>query len=169
MSNNEKKDTYDMLIAGSNDLFSERGFDEMQKMKNHEIGFKLFRIFFWIMYIASMAIVITAFGLDNTVFTIIGYGLLILCTLFYFLYAAKASSAGVMNRKFAENMSKKSSLSCGISALVLWLLMMIGNGFNIAVAGMWVIMAAVYIGNYLFSSRNMKVLEKMLKDESEEE
>lgn len=170
IENNEQKDTYDKLITGSGvDLFSEDGFDEMQKMKNHEIGFNLFRIFYWVMYVASMAVMLTAFGLENTVFTIIGCGLTVLCTLFYFLYAAKTSAAGVMNRRFAESMSKKSTLFFGIGVLVLWLLMITVKGTDLVSAGCWLIMAVMYIGNYLCARRNMKAVEKMLKENDEEE
>ena len=73
MANKEQKDTYDKLLTGGNgDLFSESGFDEMQKAKNYEIGFKLFRVFFWIMYIASFVVMWTAVAYENTAITIIG-------------------------------------------------------------------------------------------------
>lgn len=170
IENNAQKDTYDKLVTGAGvDLFSEDGFDEMQKVKNYEIGFKLFRIFYLIMFIASMAVMLTACGFENTVFTIIGYALMVLCTLFYFLYAAKTSAAGVMNRRFAESMSKKSTLFSGIGVLVLWLLMITVKKTDLVSAGVWIIMAVMYIGNYLCSRKNMKVLEKMLSEDSDSE
>lgn len=170
MKNNAQKDTYDKLMVGNgNDLFSESGFDEMQKIKNHEIGFGLFRIFFWVMYAASLAIMLIAYGLEITVFTIIGYGLMFLCMFFYFLYAAKASAAGVMNQKFAENMSKKSTLSAGIVSLTLLMLLAIENKAVTLSAGMWIQLAMLYIGNYLCARKNMKVLEKMTKEDESDE
>lgn len=169
MTNNNNKDTYDKLLTGGNgDLFSESGFDEMQKAKNYEIGFKLFRTFFWIMYAASMGIVLTAVGFESTVFIFIGFGLLALCMIFYLAYAAKASAAGVMNPKFAAQSSKKSYLICGIAILIMWLIMLVAGTTEIEVAGMWIVLAVMYIGNYLCSRRNMKVLEKMLKENEEE-
>lgn len=166
---NNNKDTYDKLLTGGNgDLFSESGFDEMQKVKNYEIGFKLFRTFFWIMYVASMVILFTAVGVESTVFIFIGFGMLALCMIFYLLYATKASAAGVMNPKFAAQSSKKLHLICSIFILIIWLFMLIFGTAEIEIAGMWIVLAVMYIGNYLCSRRNMKVLEKMLAEEVED-
>ncbi|MCM1329700.1 MAG: hypothetical protein NC253_09705 [Ruminococcus sp.] len=170
MSNKNNKDTYDKLISGTTygDLFSESGFDEMQKAKNYEIGFKLFRAFFWIMYFVSMGIIATAVGVESTLFAAIGFGVLVLCTAFYLLYAAKASAAGVMNPKFAAQAAKKSYLVSGIIVLTLWLFMLVCGNVQLETAGMWIILSVIYIGNYICSRRNMKVLEKMLKENEEE-
>lgn len=168
MANKEQKDTYDKLLTGGNgDLFSESGFDEMQKAKNYEIGFKLFRVFFWIMYIASFVVMWAAVAYENTAITIIGLVLIAMCTLFYILYAAKASAAGVLNQKFAETMSKKSTLICGIIILAMWLFRILNGTAAPEFAATWIILAVFYISNYLCSRRNMKVLEKMLKEENE--
>lgn len=170
MANKEQKDTYDNLMGSGNaDLFSESGFDEMQKAKNYEIGFKLFRVFFWIMYIASFVVMWAAIASENKAITIIGLVLISLCAVFYILYAAKASATGVLNQKFAETMSKKSTLICGILILAIWLFRILDGTAAPEFAGTWIVLAVFYISNYLCSRRNMKVLEKMLKDEEENE
>lgn len=74
-----------------------------------------------------------------------------------------------MNRRFAESMSKKSTLFSGIGVLVLWLLMITVKKTDLVSAGVWIIMAVMYIGNYLCSRKNMKVLEKMLNEDSDSE
>ena len=108
IENNAQKDTYDKLVTGAGvDLFSEDGFDEMQKVKNYEIGFKLFRIFYLIMFIASMAVMLTACGFENTVFTIIGYALMVLCTLFYFLWLSHKLSQKILKNGEKNDIIKK--------------------------------------------------------------
>lgn len=166
--NIEKKgqDTYDKYISGNGDLFSESGFDEMQKAKNYEIGFKLFRIFYFVMLTASLSIICVAAGLESLPFQYIGAGLVFLCTAFYLTYAAKTAAAGVMNRRFAETMSKKYVLFYGIVILIVWLFIGIKGDTDLLIS-VWINLGAMYIGNYLCARKNMKVLEKMLKDEDE--
>lgn len=168
--NNDNKDTYEKLMGyGQGDLFSEKGFDEMQKIKNYEIGFKLFRAFFWVIYLVSMAIILTASALESLTFILIGLGTMLLCTVFYIIYASKTAAAGVMNPKYANGMSKKSVLFSGIFLLIVWAVMFAGGGQKIEVAGMWINLGVMYIGTYLCARKNMKVLEKMLNDNDGEE
>ncbi len=165
---NKGQDTYDKYVAGNADLFSESGFDEMQKAKNYEIGFKLFRIFYFVMFAASLSIVGVAAALESLLFQFIGAGLAFVCTAFYLTYAAKTAAAGVMNRRFAETMSKKYVLFSGIFILIVWLFIGIKGDTDLVIS-MWINLGAMYIGNYICARKNMKVLEKMLKDNDEEE
>lgn len=170
IENKEPNDTYDKLIAGNADLFSESGFDEMQKTKNHEIGFKLFRVFYFVMFAASIAVTCVAVGLESLPFQCIGAGLTFLCTVFYLTYAARTASAGVMNRSFAKTMSRKYVLFGGIFIIIIWLFIGFKDDLpDLAEISMWINLGVMYIGNYICSRRNMKVLEKMLKDNDEEE
>ena len=170
MNNNVKRDTYDKLIgSGSAMLFSDSGFDEMQKAKNYEIGFRLFRAFFWSVYIASFLMFTAASGLENTVFTAVSIGFMVLCTAFYLIYAARTSAAGVMNRKYAEQMSRRSTLFTAAAAALSSLVIISTGILKGAFAVMWAVLVVFSLGNWLCARRNMKVLEKMLKDESEEE
>lgn len=167
--NDTKKDIYDNVMGGGNgDLFSIISFDEMQKIKNYEIGFKLFRTFFWIMHFVSVAVIFAAYVFANTVFILIGYGIMILCSVFFLLYAVKSSAAGVMNQKFAERMSKKPTLFCGILIFAVWLYRVFDKTDVVDFAAAWVIAGLEYIGVYFCARRNMKVLEKMLSEDSEE-
>ena len=166
---NKGQDTYDKYVAGNADLFSESGFDEMQKAKNYEIGFKLFRVFYFVMFAASLSIVCVAVALESLPFQCIGAGLAFLCTAFYLTYAAKTAAAGVMNRRFAETMSKKYVLFYGIVILIAWLCVLSKGDSDGALVCIWINLGAMYIGNYLCSRKNMKVLEKMLKEDSENE
>lgn len=166
---NKGQDTYDKFIAGNGDLFSESGFDEMQKAKNYEIGFKLFRVFYFVMFTASLSIVGVAAALESLPFQYIGAGLAFLCTAFYLTYAAKTAAAGVMNRRFSETMSKKYVLFCGIVVIILWLCVVSKGDSDGAVICIWINLGAMYIGNYICARKNMKVLEKMLSEDSENE
>lgn len=165
---NKGQDTYDKYVAGNADLFSESGFDEMQKAKNYEIGFKLFRIFYFVMFAASISIICVAAAFENLPFQCIGAVLTFLCTAFYLTYAAKTAAAGVMNRRFAETMSKKYVLFSGIVILIVWLFIGIKGDTDLVIS-MWINLGAMYIGNYICARKNMKVLEKMLSEDSETE
>lgn len=170
MNNNEKKDTYDKLLgSGQGELFSESGFDEMQKAKNYEIGFKCFRAFFWIMYIFSMAFMLVASAYENLPITLMGLGAIYLCTAFHIIYASKAAAAGVMNRKYAETMSKKAVLVSGLLMFILWSTMFMVSRLSIEMAGVYINLAIYYVGDHLCARKNMKVLEKMLNEDSENE
>ena len=172
MNNNVNKDTYDKILpeAGSGGLFSESSFDEMQKSVNREVGFKLFRAFFWIIYLFSALMLMAATALESTPFTAISIGLMVLCTVFYIIYAAKISSKGALNRKFSENMSKKYTMIGAICVWAMWsYIFFVKKDTEIGVVAIWANMAAMYIGSYICARRNMKVLEKMLNDNDEEE
>lgn len=172
MNNNEKRDTYDTVLPvnGNGGLFSENGLDEMQKSVSREVGFKLFRTFFWVIYLFSALMLMAAAALESTPFTAISIGLMTLCTVFYIIYAAKISSMGALNRKFAESMSKKYILFCAIFIFAVWLLMFfIKKDTEIGVVAIWANTALMWTGNYFCARKNMKVLEKMLKEENDEE
>jgi len=168
----EQKDTYDNVMPanGNGGLFSESGLDEMQKAVSHEVGFKLFRAFFWVIYLFSALMIMAATALESAPFTAISIGLMALCTVFYIIYAAKISSRGALNRKFAESMSKKYILFCAIFIFAVWLFtFFIKKDTEIGVVAVWSNTALMWTGNYFCARKNMKVLEKMLKDENEEE
>lgn len=169
MNNNEKKDTYDKLLgSGHGELFSESGFDEMQKIKNYEIGFKCFRAFFWIMYIFSAAFIMVAVAYENLPITVMGLGAMYLCTAFHIIYGSKAAAAGVMNRKYAENMSKRGVLISGVFMLILWATMFMLTKAQIETVGVYINLGLFYIGDHLCARKNMKVLEKMLDEDRDE-
>lgn len=173
MENKGQPDTYDKILpeGGNGGLFSESGLDEMQKAVSREVGFKLFRTFFWVIYLFSALMLMAASALESVPFTAISAGLMALCTVFYLIYAAKISSRGALNRKFAESMSKKYVMICGIITLAAWLfLFLVKKDTAVEVVVIWSNTAVMYIGNYFCSRKNMKVIEKMTReDESDEQ
>ncbi|MCM1023515.1 MAG: hypothetical protein NC395_05585 [Prevotella sp.] len=172
MTNKNNKDTYDKMLPenGVGGLFSENSFDEMQKAVNRETGFKMFRAFFWVIYLFSALMLTAAAALESTPFTFISAGLMFLCTAFNLAYAARVSAKGALNAKFAETMSKKYNLVYPLLMLAMWLLVLfIKKDTEIGVIVIWLNFSLMYLGNHLCARKNMKVLEKMLKDENEEE
>lgn len=172
IENNVQSDTYDKVFPdnGNGGLFSESGLDEMQKTVSREVGFKLFRAFFWVIYLFSAFMLMEAAVLESTPFTAISAGLMALCTVFYLVYAAKIASKGAMNRKFAESMSKKYVVIFAIFILAVWLFMFfIKKNTDVEVVVVWANTAVMWMGNYFSSRKNMKVLEKMLNEDSDSE
>lgn len=164
MNNNEKNKD-----KGYNDIFSEKGLDEMQLAKKYKIGFKLFRALFWVQYAAAIATMLIAAGLENNTFVYIGAGLLTIWTVIYIVYLAKLASEGLIDTKYAGMWSSKLWLIIGIILIIVWLLNLINKNtdpFNVFIGTNLGIM---YLGTHFCARKNMKVLEKMLKDESEEE
>lgn len=167
MNNNEKnKERY-----GYNDMFSEKGFDEMQLAQKYKIGFKLFRALFWVQYAAAIAVTLIAAGLENNTFMYIGAGLLSIWTIFYIIYSAKIASAGLMNAKFASSWSNIIIPIISILLILLWLINLIRNNTDSFSVYVCINLGVMYLGTYFCARKNMKVLKKMLKDndESEEE
>lgn len=167
MNNTEKNKEY---INGYNDMFSEKGFDEMQLAQKYKIGFKLFRALFWVQYAAAIAVTLIAAGLENNTFMYIGAGLLSIWTIFYIVYLAKIASAGLMNAKFASSWNKM-YLIMGILYILMWLINLINKHTDAFTVYVWINLGVMFLGIYFCARKNMKVLEKMLKDtdESEEE
>ncbi|MDE6762413.1 MAG: hypothetical protein K2N26_07300 [Oscillospiraceae bacterium] len=164
----EQRDTYDKFFGGrGNNIFSESGFDEMQKARNYEIGFRIFRVFFWAVYFMATAVMAAAIAVKSTLVLVIGSAFMAVCDLFYLLYAAKVSSLGVMNLDFAKRMSQKSILIVYIFVGVVWIMNLFLGSATAAAAIMMILLSILYIGLYICAKRNMKVLEKMLKDDSD--
>ena len=166
MTNNEKNKEY---INGYNDMFSEKGLDEMQLAQKYKIGFKLFRALFWVQYAAAMAVTLIAAGLENNTFMYIGAGLLSIGTVFYIVYSAKIASAGLMNAKFASSWNHIIYPIISIILILLWLIKLIRNNTDFFSVYVWINLGVMYLGNYFCARKNMKVLEKMLKDNDESE
>lgn len=176
MSNNkntekkEQKDTYEKLMgSGEAMLFSDSGFDEMQKAKNYEIGFKLFRAFYWTAFLMSAIFIMIAIAVDNTLFTITGFSFMAVCVVFYLIYAAKASAVGVMNPKLAKAMGKTSMLWSYIGLIAGYTIFLFTDSINRKYLVMGIMLFVMYLGACLFARRNMRVLEKQLKDEEKEQ
>lgn len=164
----EQKDTYDKFFGGGgSNIFSESGFDEMQKARNYEIGFKIFREFFWAAYFMAAAVMVASIAAESTLVLVIGSAFMAVCDFFYLLYAAKVSSLGVMNFDFAKRMSQKSTFIVYIFIGVIWTIPLFLGSVATATSIMMILLSILYIGLHICAKRNMKVLEKMLKDDSD--
>lgn len=165
----DPKDTYDKFFGGggTGNIFSESGFDEMQKTRNYEIGFKIFRVFFWAAYFMAVAVMTVAMVLGSKLVLVIGTAFMALCDAFYLLYAAKVSSIGVMNIDFAKRMSNKSIMIAYIFMGVIWIINLFLGSAATTTAIMMILLSVLYIGMYICAKRNMKVLEKMMNEDSD--
>lgn len=115
----------------------------------------------------AAAVMVASIAVESTLVLIIGSAFMAVCDFFYLLYAAKVSSLGVMNLDFAKRMSQKSTLIAYIFMGVIWTINLFLGSVVAATSIMMILLSIFYIGLYICAKRNMKVLEKMLKDDSD--
>lgn len=166
MNNYEYKP--DEKAQGDGSLFDDSGFDEMQKAKNYEIGFKMFRAFYYVSYPFAITFVNFSKG-ESLLLMITSFLFMGTCLTIPLIYAAKASAAGVMNLKYAGIMSKRSTLVCGAVVALALLYLTFTGGLDISIYIMLIMFSVFFVCFHIFARRNMKVLEKMLKENDEEE
>ena len=168
----EKKDAKTFII-GNEDIFDDSHLDERQKAETYKITFRLFIAMFYTVLFMSMIVFIFAVGIPNIALLVTGAAGMIIAELFIVLYAAMTSSKGAMNLKFAR---KASSPAYVVSSIMLAAVMFlisadrIGQGLNVKSISMVLYVLIYTIANLLmfyYSRRNMKVLEKQLKDDEE--
>lgn len=152
----------------NNGLFDESSLDEMQKAENYQIGFKLFQVCFWFMYFFSMLIFVTAIKTDNIIFTVYGIIALAAASMFHIIYSAKVSAKGVMNSKYAEAMSKPYTAVVYTICIILYGFVNLPGNEPIVFLTV-LIPYIMLIFDCIFARRNIKILEKMLKEDNEEE
>lgn len=168
MNNNANKDTKNKFTTDTDGLFDESSLDEMQKAENYRIGFKLFRACYWFMYFFSMYIFIAAVNMENTIFTVCGIISMTAASVFHIIYSAKVSAKGVMNPKYADKMGKP-------AALFMYTIVLIMGAFSVAYTGKPVALlllagpGVMVLCDCFFARRNNRVLEKILKEDSENE
>lgn len=158
----------DQKKQNNEDLFDEKSLDEMQKAENYKIGFKLFRACFWFMYFFSMLIYVTAITIDNNIFRVYGIITMAAASVFHIVYSAKVSAKGVMNSKYAETMSKPYVIAAYTICIILYAYVDL-NGSDPIVFITVLIPYIMLIFDCIFARRNKKVIEKMLKENDEEE
>lgn len=157
------------------DLFLENNMDEMLRYKNYELGYKIFTRYFSVVY--SMSVLAAAVGgvIRDIPLAAVGIFLTAFTAVVRMIYAAKAASQGIMNPTFAERIVK----GFGKSYLVLQVcyVLMMTAGIMSAIESsrpyipffiVGLIAAVTSISEYFFAKKNMKVLEKMLSEDSEE-
>lgn len=98
MSNNTE------ITSGT--IFDEKGYDEMQKTQNHEIGFRLFRIMFFVVLFFTIILTNICGAAEDVVGMTLSLVLFGIVMLFYVLYGYMTAKRGIMNPKFVGTQSK---------------------------------------------------------------
>ena len=158
------------------DLFLENNMDEMLRYKNYELGYKIFTRYFSAVY--SMSALAAGIGglIGNIPLAAAGILFTAFTAVVRMIYAAKAASQGIMHPTFAERIVKGFGKSYLVLQFCFVLMMTAGmisaiesskSHMPIFIVGL--IAAVTSISEYFFAKKNMKVLEKMLKEDSENE
>ena len=160
------------LASGT--IFDEGGYDEMQKAENHEIGFRLFRIMYFVVLLFTTVLITVCSNTENLAGTIISLVLLATMFGFYLLYAYMTAKRGIMNPKFAKNWSSTWILFLDPLLAILWISQFIsdihhGDSFyDVVHCIMWLIISTEAVLMCLCAKKNNKVLKKQLEDDGEE-
>lgn len=154
-------------------IFDENGYDEMQRTENHEIGFKLFSIMFFVVLIFSIVLVIICRNMGDMPGMIISFVLMATIYGFYIIYAYMTAKKGIMNPKFAKSWSSKCVIPFYIVIVLVWgaRLFSWGQGpdiDDISLGIMWLIMIIGCIGISLCAMKNNRVVKAQLEEDSDE-
>lgn len=164
---------YDKNIA-SGTIFDEIGYDEMQKRENHEIGFKLFRVMFFLALVFSLVLVIVCGSANDTAGMVISIILMATVYGFYVIYAAMTAKKGIMNPKFAKSWSGSWVIVAYAVLGALWVYKLVNNLnkdselSDIANCIVWLILILSSVLLSLCAKKNNKVLKEQLKDDEQE-
>lgn len=151
-------------------IFDEIGYDEMQKAENHEIGFRLFRIMFFVVLIFSIILTVVCGSMDNFAGMIISLALTAVVYAFYILYAYMTAKKGIMNPKFAKSWSGKWIAPVYIVLIPVWVykIFRTANGehdlSDIAMSTMWLIILTGSILMSLCARKNNRAVKEQLDD-----
>ena len=164
----------DKTTLASGTLFDEGGYDEMQKAENHEIGFRLFRIMFFVVLLFTVVFIIVCSNTENLAGTIISLVLLATLFGFYLLYAYMTAKRGIMNPKFAKSWSGTWIIVFYGIMLAAWCARLIGDiqnddsFYDVVHYIMWLIISTEAVLMCLCAKKNNQVLKKQLEDDEEE-
>lgn len=151
-------------------IFDEKGYDEMQKRENHEIGFRLFRIMFFIVLLVAFILVMVCGKAGNMAGMIVSLGLLAITYGFYIVYAYMTAKRGIMNPKFAKSWSSKWVIPVYIALILLWSYKIFRSLTgecdisDIALYSIWIIILTGSILMSLCAGINNRVLCKQLEE-----
>ena len=167
MSNNVYNENTN-LASGT--IFDENGYDEMQKAENHEIGFKLFRVMFFVVLAFALVLVMVCGKAGNVAGMVISLVLMAVILGFYVLYAYMTAKKGIMNPRFAKGWSGTWVIIAYILIAALWGTQLIdavkdSSLSDIANCVMWLIISTEAMLMCLCAKKNKKVLEEQLKEE----
>ena len=164
----------DKTTLASGTIFDEIGYDEMQKAKNHEIGFRLFRIMFFVVLFASMILIVICSNAECLAGTIASLVLMATIFGFYIIYAYMTAKRGVMNPKFAKSWSSTWVLFFYSLLIIMWGVRLISdiqksdNIFDVVDCIIWLIISTEAMLMCLCAKKNNKVLKKQLEEDGEE-
>ena len=149
-------------------IFIDDDFDEMQKAENYKIGYKLFKILFSVVSVVPAFMYTLSVSTGEFVSAVMSLILFIFTWVMYVIYAAKASEKGVMNPSFAKSASAEWRIPACIGFIVFCIIFSVCGVLDYKLTIGWGILmtANIFISHY--AKRNMKVLEKQLKDGDEE-
>ncbi len=162
-------------VSDEGTLFDDSTLDEMQQAENYKIAYKLMQNYWVVSFAASLSAAWWGSEFDNAALTAAGFLACVLALLFRLEYSLSVSKRGVMSPKYAAQMSKKGSLICAIvltgfmGAVCIVSLVCHWSGTTVTLFILSELAVSIMLTECLCARRNMKVLEKMLKDESEEE
>ena len=159
------------IYQGSTTLFDETGYDEMQKTENREIGFKIFRIMFFVVLGFAMVLVMLCSTAENLAGTVVSLVLLATVFGFYILYAYMTAKKGIMNPKFAKSWSGTWVIICYAVIMLLWVGRLtdeISSGSDlddVVYPIMWMIISTEAVCMCLCAKKNNRVVEEQLKED----
>ena len=160
----------DNKSMASGTIFDEIDYDEMQKTENHEIGYNLFRIMFFVELAFAIILVTVCSKMENIVGTVISLAFFAFMALFYVLYAYMTAKKGIMNPKFAKSWSNNWVIIAYIIILIIWIFFFIhylNSGaelWDYAICTIWFIACTEAILMYLCAKKNNRVLKKQLEE-----
>ena len=152
------------LASGT--IFDDAGYDEMQKAENHEIGFQMFKVLFYIVMFISYAMFIISSG-RNIALMVLSFILYACGWTVYIIYAAKASAKGVMNPTFVRNNTKDWQIFAYVCFMLLSVILALCDIFTVYQTVIWSFTMIMLITVNCFARRNMAVLKKQLEEDGE--
>lgn len=164
-------------VSDEGTLFDDSSLDEMQKAENYKIAYRLMQNYWIVSFAASLSAAYWGSVADNAALSAMGFIACVLAILFRLEYSLNVSKKGVMSPKYAESMAKKGSLICAvvlmgfIGAICAAALAFHLSETTVTLFVLSELAASIMLTECLCARRNMRVLEKMLKenDESGEE
>lgn len=154
--------------AVSGTIFDEVGYDEMQKSENHEIGFRLFRVMFFVVLAASFILIVICGNANDFWGMAVSLVLLAVVFVFYIIYAYMTAKKGIMNPKFAKGWSAKWIIPAYIileAAAITRIFRSEHELIDIALIIQWQMIIISCISISLCAKKNNRVVKKQLEEE----
>lgn len=154
--------------AVSGTIFDEVGYDEMQKSENHEIGFRLFRVMFFVVLVASFILIVICGNANDFWGMAVSLVLLAVVFVFYIIYAYMTAKKGIMNPKFAKDWSAKWIIPAYIileAAAITRFFRSEHELIDFALIIQWQMIIISCISISLCARKNNRVVKKQLEEE----